>query len=507
MLSVNQPDSQPISFGVVKQILRAFDIGPSVGGSLAQSVRIFWPLDADLADRVRTGATSLTDASTSEEQIRFFQRHRARRSYVKVASAIAERLGRVHIRIGNCHHLDEPSRDFLTVAADVAAWEIEYSPSDVETTLRHSPWTPEEEAVLRVIESEELKDHLDEVWKAAFEFINVGDAWSGVALGRLLAQHEQAPRIWNLLALGYAMLNETENAEFYYRRWAADGGDLDKVRAYYGISMLYARHHPAGLRSLDIAATHLADAYALLERMDPASRALDAIVFEEVFNRNGHALVLFRRGEVDAALAMLEWGIARLTETSEKVAIHRSVLMYNLAQCHRQLKNRQAAIDAYERLLSVDPYMPEYRFEAAKCYADVSNITAAIAAVKAGLDLDDSLASGWSLLGVYLGRAHEVEAAAEAFKQAYDLDPTSSKYALDYGYSLLLAGDAGRARGIVRDAMPRGRGQIERRANLLAESWLKEHDVERAIVELESAMKDFPDSERLARNLSTLRAK
>jgi len=507
MYTFNQPESTSISFGVVKQILTEFGINPRIEGPLAQSVRIFWPLDADLADRVRTGSTSLTDASTSEEQIRFFQRQRARRSYVKIASDISKRLGGVRVRIGNCHQLDEPSRDFLAVAADVCAWEIEYIPTFLETTSGGSAWTSEEQRILRVSESEELKDNLDEVWKAAFEFINVGDAWSGIALGRLMAQHEQTPRIWNLLALGYAMLNETENAEFYYRRWAVDGGDLDKVRAYYGISMLYARHHPAGLRSLDVAETYLADAYALLERMDPASRRLDAIVFEEVFNRNGHALVLFRRGEVDAALALLEWGIERLTETSEKVAIHRSVLMYNLAQCQRQLKNHRVAIAAYERLLRVDPYMPEYRFEAAKCYADVADLPSAIAAVRAGLDLDDSLASGWSLLGVYLDRSHDVEAASEAFNQAYGLDPKSPKYALDYAYALLLAGDAAQARDIVRDANPVGHGQIERRANLLAESWLKEDNIERAIEELESALNDYPDSDALARNLSTLRAK
>ena len=377
MYSFNQPEKTPLSFGVVKQILREFDINQNVKGPLAKNVRIFWPLVSDLAERVRFGATSLTDASTSEEQIRFFQRRRAYRSYIKVAKDITERYGPVCIRIGNCHQLDEPSRDFLAVASDICGWDIDYVPSIIETPRRGVGWSAEDEKILRIVSAGECQSYLDFLWRSAFDFINVGDAWSGVALGRIMAQYEQTPRMWNLLALGYAMLNETESSEFYYLRWAVDGDDLDKVRAYYGIAMLYARHHPVGLRKLDVAETFLENAYELLQQMDSSMRSLDAIIFEEVFNRNGYALILFRRGEVDAALSLLEWGISRLAGTSEKFAIHRSVLKYNLAQCQRQLGNRRAAIVAYETLLKVDPHMPEYHFEAAKCYADADDVPAA----------------------------------------------------------------------------------------------------------------------------------
>lgn len=505
MHSFNQPERTPLSFGVVKQILREFEVEPHREGLPAQTLRIFWPLDPELAERARAGASSLTDASTSDEQIRFFQKHRARRNYIKVASEISERCGAVCIRIGNCDQLDEPSRDFLSVAAAVCGWRIDYTPKFLESLPSSSAWAAEDEEILRVVASEEVGDRLDEVWVAAFEFINVGDAWTGVALGKLMVKHEQSPRMWNLLALGHAMLSETEQAEFYYRRWAADGGVLDKVRAFYGIAMLYARHHPEGLRSLDVADMFLQDAYELLEQMDPVERARDAIVFEDVFNRNGQALILFRRGEVDAALALLEWGIARLTATGEKVAIHRSVLLYNLAQCHRQLGDLSAAIEAYERLLVVDPFMAEYRFEAAKCHAEAGDLAAAITAVEAGLSLDDSLAAGWSLLGVYFDRAHEVNEAVRAFGQAHALNPKSPKYALDFAYTLLLSGKPEQARATLRHVHPDTRELAQRRAVLLAESWLKEGDVGRAIEELESALGEMPNSETLARNLSILR--
>lgn len=503
----NQAQETPLSFGVVKAILRHFGVTPDTDGALAPSARLFWPLVPELAQRVRTGTTSLTDASTSQEQIRFFQRHRTRRAYIKIANDIVQRCGAVTIAVGNCFQLDEPSREFLSVASEVCGWSVNLTPTLVETPERSTGWSPEEEELLRNVHPERIEVHLDDVWRSAFEYINVGDAWTGVALGRLMSQHEQTPRVWNLMALGYAMLGQTENAEFYYRRWAADGDDLDMVRAYYGIAMLYARHHFLGLRNLDTAEKYLTSAYELLRNMSPSARTLDTIVFEEVFNRNGLALILFRRREVDSALSMLEWGISRLSETSEKVAIHRSVLMYNLAQCHRQLGDREASVAAYERLLAVDPFMPEYRFEAAKCHADRSDLPAAIATVRSGLELDDCLASGWSLLGVYLLRDRDVRQAVSAFEEALRLEPLSSKYALDLAYALLLLGRPQRARDVAIHAAPTSQDELERQASLLAESWLQQGDPVRAEEEIESLSREGAVSDSLARNLVALRAR
>jgi hypothetical protein len=117
--------SGTISFGIVKSILRSYGVTSEVRDpTLRQALRIIWPLDEVLAERVRSDSASLTDAATSAEQIRFFQRQRALRSYVKIARWIGSEHGDVRIRIERADLLDEPSRDFLQVASTVAGWGV-----------------------------------------------------------------------------------------------------------------------------------------------------------------------------------------------------------------------------------------------------------------------------------------------------------------------------------------------------------------------------------------------
>lgn len=500
MLLLDAPRSAPLSFGVVKRILDEIGVGTDTDDpSIAQSLRLLFPLDTDLARRVRTGATSLTDAATSQEQIRFFQQRRADRSYITLAQAAARRSGGLEVEIGRNSDIDASSRDFLRIASDVARWRIRYRESSVEP-VRRDAWMPEERRLLGLLELSALAEHLDEVCSAAFEYINVGDAATGVALGRALARHEQSPRVWNLLALGSAMLDRTEEAEFFYTRWSESGGPLDSVRALYGRAMLAARHHQDGLRSIDRAGNLLDEAYAVIADLEDEQRMRDSTVFEEVFNRNGAALVLFRRGRVKDALELLEWGIARLTQTSEKVAIHRSVLMYNLAQCRRQLGDGPGAIDAYERLLEVDPHMPEYHLEAAKCYASENRLEQAERSVRAALQLDDTLATAWSLLGVYLERRERHADAADAFEEACRLEPRRAVHRLNQAYSLILSGESGNARARLLGFEPSTVDEAERHAALLAETCLRDGDYSAGADVLEAALEMYPDSVSLAEN-------
>ena len=335
----------------------------------------------------------------------------------------------------------------------------------------------------------------------------MGDPATGVARGRLLAEHEQSPRIWNLLALGCAMLDRTEEAEFFYERWAESGRDLDSVRALYGRAMLAARHHQGGLRSIERAGRLLDEAHAILSGLDDEQRMLDTTVFEEVFNRNGAALVLFRRGQVEDALELLEWGISRLTQTNEKVAIHRSVLMYNLAQCRRQLGDGPGAIEAYERLLEVDPHMPEYHLEAAKCYAGEQRLAEAERSVRVALEIDDTLGVAWSLLGVYLDRQDRHATAAEAFAEASRLQPRNAAHQLDEAYSRILDGDPARAQQLLVGLEPLTLHDVERHAALLAETYLRDDDHAAGVAALEAALERHPHSVALAANLEQILAR
>ncbi len=142
-------------------------------------------------------------------------------------------------------------------------------------------------------------------------------------------------------------------AEQWYNRWAALS-DLDHARANYAKSMLYARHHPPYLRSIDEAGRLLEEAYELFEAMTEEDNP--KLVFEKVFNRNGYALVQFRRGNVDSAVDLVTRGIETLDGYSGSEHLHRAVLMYNRAQCYAALRQWDIAISQYKELIQVDPH-------------------------------------------------------------------------------------------------------------------------------------------------------
>lgn len=500
MITVDAPDQNVISFGTARLVLSRLGLTPRVADlAVARSLRLLYPLDANLAAFVREGATSLTDAASADEQIRFFQRRRVERNYIRLAEWATARSP-VSVRIGNAAAIDGPSRELLRIAAAVAGWDVEYcearlvdSAPDVDLENRE---------LLDTLERLASADDAERVWRAAFDFVNAGDAWTAVALGRRLAAVERSSRVWNLLAIGHAMLNQSEAAEHYYDRWAESDEPLDGIRALYGKAMLYARHHPDGLRDLETSGRLLDEAFALFGRLSEAERSSDSVVFDEVFNRNGYALILFRRGQVEEALRSLEAGIARLSGTSEKIAIHRSVLMYNLAQCLQRLGRFEEAIAAYERLIAVDPHMAEYRLEAAKCLAAGGHREDAVARCREAIEIDSSLAVAWSLLGYFLGELQQSSSAAEAYERAAGLDHASDKARLDAAHHWILAGrteSAERALETVVVARMSAK-EFERHAILRAETMLRNGRRHEAADSLRAALERFPRSKALRSN-------
>ncbi|GAA4151874.1 tetratricopeptide repeat protein [Leifsonia shinshuensis] len=504
MITVDAPDQDVISFGTAKLVLSGLGLTPRVADlAVARSLRLLYPLDAKLTAFVREGATSLTDAASADEQIRFFQRRRVERNYIRLAEWATAR-GPVSVRIGNAAAIDGPSRELLRIAAAVAGWTVEYSEARL---VRSAPAVdPETGELLDALERLPSADDADRVWRAAFDFVNAGDAWTAVGLGRRLAAAESSARVWNLLAIGHAMLDQTETAEYYYDRWADSDDPLDGIRALYGKAMLYARHHPDGLRDLETSGELLNEAFALFDRLPEAERSSDSVVFDEVFNRNGYALILFRRGEVEEALRSLQTGIERLSGTSEKIAIHRSVLMYNLAQCLQRLGRFEEAIAAYERLIAVDPHMAEYRLEAAKCLAAGGRREDAVARCREAIEIDSSLPVAWSLLGFSLGQVQQWSSAAEAYERAARLDHASDKARLDAAHHWILAGRTEAAERALETAViaRMSAKEFERHAILRAETMLRNGRRQEAVGSLLAALERYPRSEALRSNHDAL---
>lgn len=493
--------SSPIGFAPVKALLAALEVSAEDANTdVGKSMRILHPLDSELASKVRAGA-SLTDAATPDEQIRFFQSQRATRSFVKLADHIKDMFPDIAVTVSSSHLLDAGSKTFFDVAARVSGWIVTYCPAALSEAVVYQA----DQNELRILDyfspSAQAMD-VERLQDAAFEYINVGDAWTAKKLGEKLRASNSSPRTWNLLALAHAMLGETLEAEFHYRRWEESGTDLDRVRALYGISMLYARHHPIGLLSIDRSAELLEEAYEIIVNLQPVERSDESVVFDEVFNRNGFALTLFRRGDVDGATEMLRWGIRTLEGTTEKVSIHRTVLIYNLAQCLKQSGNLLEAIKTYEHLTAVDPYMPEYYLEFAKTLATAGEQEAALDACKRALELDDTIAAGWALQGVYQNQKGQHDEAVNSLGEANRLQPDSVDYALDLSYVLALTGSYEAALAVLDNLNPEamGEAEAERHISLRAEALLNLGLTEKAITILQEGVESYPDSETLQKN-------
>ncbi|NUU08531.1 tetratricopeptide repeat protein [Leifsonia sp. C5G2] len=504
-IRVNAPMPSPISFGTVKEILRSVGLTPELAeGRLAQAVRLYYPLDRQLAERVRAEAISLTDGAIASEQIRYFQTRRVRRNHVMVTEHISSVSGSVDLEIGSCDSIDAPSREFLSIASRIAGWNVTYSSASIpaaEEAVHHG-----EGCLKEALRDESMADELAE---AAWEFINVGDAWTGTALGRRLLARERSARVWSLLAIGHAMLRETEKAEFYYDEWARRGDSMDKVRALYGKSMLYARHHPDGLRDTDMAAACLDHAYGIIGNLSELERAHDDVVFEEVFNRNGFALVLFRRGHVDEALDLLKDGITRLSATTERVAIHRSVLIYNLAQCHKQLGDIEAAIRTFDQLLDVDPYMAEYHLEAAKCLSAAGDHARSVEECEIAVALDDTLAISWRMLGLAHLSCGRLDAAVHAYSRAVGLEPENTTGRADAAYAFIRAHRCEDALAVLEpvEIESLSPAEIDRHFSLSAEAHLRRDRVQNAVEQLTIGMRMNSSSQVLALNLEKVAAR
>ncbi|WP_168187203.1 tetratricopeptide repeat protein [Salinibacterium sp. UTAS2018] len=386
-------------------------------------------------------------------------------------------------------------------ASKVAGWSVQLEVGVVDGALSHVP-SREEQELLEALKLPKVSENADYVYQQAFEYINAGDAWTAQKLGTSLQEVEQSSRVWNLLALANAMLGQTLNAEHYYDRWSRSGDVMDFVRAKYGTAMLYARHHPSGLRDLETSATLLDEAYDALHQLNSGRRNGDDVIFDEVFNRNGYALILFRRGKVEESIRLLRWGIDTLSGTTENIAIHRTVLIYNLAQCFTQLEDFDSALRTYEELIGVDPHMPEYRLEMAKCFARIGDLDAAIFQCNTAVESDETLAAAWAQLGVYEGRKGEHDKAVLAFRRAHSINPESPVHLTNVVYNLILAGEHEKALSeiVSWDIHSLAQPEVERRVSLAAEVFLSKNNVTKALAILTQGLKLFPNSIYLAQN-------
>lgn len=497
-------ENKIVSFSVIKALLQVLKYNPCKQYELVSSRILFPENDAIIEAQQRS---SLTEAARYEEQIRFPLMDRILRSFRNISSAILQHGDLLHIKVTNAELLDEGSNAFLKVLSEKSK-DIEIQlffgqPKEV-LSIRYDP-SPREQKIeqLAVIETIKIDDYEFFV-KEAQCYINCGDAWTAERILKRLVENHANRQIHSMLGLTYGILGKTIEAEFYYKKWRASDTPVDLIHANYVLSMLYTRHHPTQLLSISKATEYLEESYKILQ--NSTEDDIPNIIFERVFNRNGYALILVRTGRIDEAIAFLKQGIVELSDQQKRIYLHKTVLIYNLAQCYKLAGNLPDAITTYEYLLELDSNFPEYHMELARCHADMDNYFLAISALEKSRDLDPSIAEIYSLLGFCYQEMGDLEQSTKNYSIAYSCEPKKADICYDYAFALAEQGLYKKS-GIILEEIDLHNipsHLLEDIFSLRAEAVFNEGNLCQALEILYQGLQTFPTSPKLNENIALL---
>jgi tetratricopeptide (TPR) repeat protein len=188
----------------------------------------------------------------------------------------------------------------------------------------------------------------------------------------------------------------------------------------YLLAMLHARF-------LEPANQALADEYLhrALSVLSDGELPESERAFLTVFMMNGLALVRLRQRRVADALALCAEGIARLNEHlgPNHHRLHRSVLLFNIAQVHAQIGPYETAIDYFTQAMALDPNYSEYYNDRGAVHFKLGKFKDAERDYLRAIELSPPYAEVWTNLGQCYRSTERMEDAATAYSRAIDLEP------------------------------------------------------------------------------------
>ncbi|MEM8995857.1 MAG: tetratricopeptide repeat protein [Acidobacteriota bacterium] len=192
------------------------------------------------------------------------------------------------------------------------------------------------------------------------------------------------------------------------------------VSIYYTMAMLHVRFLPE--KNLALGEEYLMKSLETVERapLDNAERH-----YLKVFNLNGLAFIRHLEGSPPAAIELCEDGYNHLEEhlASDEYRLHRSVLLYNLAQVYASTNHLQKSLEHYTAAMGIDPYYSEYHNERAGVLLRLGRVEEALADVERAIELSPPYPEAWINLGQILNLLGRFDDAASAYSRALDLDP------------------------------------------------------------------------------------
>ncbi|MEM8534849.1 MAG: tetratricopeptide repeat protein [Chloroflexota bacterium] len=188
----------------------------------------------------------------------------------------------------------------------------------------------------------------------------------------------------------------------------------------YQMAMLQARYLPE--RNLTKAEAYLERALDIIREADlPAHEKF----FQTAFHRNGIALIRYFQKSYDEAIAICRTCIEQLDRylAPDEHQLHRSVLIYNIAQVYNSMERYDEAIHYYSATMEMDPNYSEYYNERGNIYLQMAQYELAIADYTKAIALSPPYAEVWTNLGQCYRLMGKMEDAVSAYSRALDLEP------------------------------------------------------------------------------------
>lgn len=230
---------------------------------------------------------------------------------------------------------------------------------------------------------------------------------------------------WNLVGSVFGCLVATGEPERAYRIVEEEGLEkaddpVDEARISYVLAMLHCRFLPRH---------DFAKAESFINR-GLAALAAESVPehtrrFLSVFLRNGLAFIRHRQGNPLEAIRLCEEGYAELDEHLPKHShrLHRSVLLYNIAQVYAALASHEKAIESFTAALEMDPNYSEYHNERGSSLMRLGRFDEAVADFHRAIEVSPPYPEVWTNLGQCYRQMDRAADAEKAYSRALDLDP------------------------------------------------------------------------------------
>lgn len=451
---------------------------------------------------------SLTSSMNKRSQIRYYTKNRLYRSLKSIVALLQMCDNFLQIEIYNSKYIDEGTKIFIDIINSLKSSNIIIKKIESENPeYGIECYTDDEKRIIEIFEKKnvEVEDIVFLIDKAD-EYVNLGDYITAKRILHFVEKIETNSNVFSILATAYTMEEDIKNALNYLKLWYEYGNIYEKAHACYSLGMLYARHMDRSLENDEIARHYLEEGYTLLNKIKKVDS--NSLLKDKLFNRNGMALLYFRYGEIDRAIAVEKEAIASLEKLSDETALlQKSVLMYNLAQCYAQKKEYENSISVYEDLLKIDPYFPEYSMEQAKNYIELEKYEEAIEYLNRANKIDSFISEVYSLLGYCYFCIDNQDAALKNYKLA--MSYSDDKYTTLYDYLFILA-----EYGLYKEAKhildsyniseSVLKENIELLGSIVSEIYYNNGEKKKAIRLLEQAMSILPENEEFKSNYQLL---